>query len=190
MPDSVSHNEDDTPNQVYGNISDDRIIAALKSALKTRKVSMRALSESLSIPYRSLQNYFSGESRMPADVLLRICAEIGLEADYLLKSGFEVVHGDLYDAVHKVFKDVLPWIEIRGGSQLGIRKEPLQDKPEAGVRDRSELLTVAYILTVRLNEAYAHYRESSFKGNSSKPLTSSEHQLRADRQARKRKVGQ
>jgi len=188
----VSHSVNNTPDQVRGNIDDDRLVAALKSALKTRKVSMRALSDGLSIPYRSLQNYFSGESRMPADVLLRICEEIGLEADYLLKNSFEVSHGDLYDAVHKVFKDVLPWLEIRSGGRLAIREEPLQDRPVNGVWDRSELLTVAYILTARLNEAYAHYRESTFKGSFSKgrPLTSSEHERGADRQARKRKLGQ
>ena len=153
---------------------------------------MRALSDGLSIPYRSLQNYFSGESRMPADVLLRICAEIGLEADYLLKNSFEVSHGDLYDAVHKVFKDVLPWLEIRSGGRLAIRKEPLQDHLESRGSDRSELLTVAYILTVRLNEAYAHYRDSSFKESfiKGRPLTSSEHERRASRQASKRRVGQ
>jgi transcriptional regulator with XRE-family HTH domain len=77
----------------------DRLISALKAALKARRVTMRQLSDSLHIPYRSLQNYLSGESRLPADVLLSICQEIGLEADYLAKGNFELSHFDLYDAV-------------------------------------------------------------------------------------------
>lgn len=154
-----------TPNQVYDKAADDWLLIALKDALKARGVSMRHLSNQLAIPYRSLQNYLSGESRIPSDVLLRICGEIGLEADYLREGSFEVSHSDLYDAVHAVFKDVLPLLELKQGNRLIVRDEP------AG---RAETLTVAHILTVRLNEAYARYRELSFKGKVSKPRTSTE----------------
>lgn len=163
MPDSVFHMVKNTPNQVHDKLPDDWLVVALKDALKARKVSMRHLSERLSIPYRSLQNYFSGESRIPADVLLRVCAEIGLEADSLLKHSFQVSHADLYDAVVLVLKDVLPHIEIKGDGAV-VRASP------AG--DRSEFLTAAHVLTVRLNEAYARYREEAFKGGSAIPRTS------------------
>ncbi len=180
MPDSVHHKVNNTPNQVSCKAPDDWLVVALKSAIKARGVSMRDLSDRLSIPYRSLQNYLSGESRIPADVLLRVCAEIGLEADHLLKGSFEVAHGDLYDAVLRVFKDVLPSIEIGAGNRLRLREEPS--------KDHSEALTVAHILAVRLNEAYAHFREASFKGGVNKPQSSSEvrkrsRQANAERQA-------
>lgn len=144
----------------------DWLLVALKSAIKARRVSMRDLSDRLSIPYRSLQNYLSGESRIPADVLLRICAEIGLEADHLLKGSFEISHGDLYDAVYQVFKDVLPSIDFGPGNRIRVREEPS--------KDRSEVLTAAHILTVRLNEAYARNREASFRGGASKPRGSTD----------------
>ena len=52
-------------------------------------------------------------------VLLRICAEIGLEADYLIKKSFGVSHDDLYDSIHCFFKEVLPWLDIRIGGKVG-----------------------------------------------------------------------
>lgn len=155
-----------TPNQVYNKLPDDWLVVALRDALKVRRVSMRHLSEKLSIPYRSIQNYVSGESRIPGDVLLRICAEIGLEPDYLLKGNFEISHADLYDAIHHVFGDVLALLEVGSGSKVALRESPS--------KDRSEVLTLAHILTVRVNEAYARYREQSFKGQISKPRTSAE----------------
>lgn len=155
-----------TPNQVHDKAADDWLVEALKDALKVRRVSMRHLSEKLSIPYRSVQNYLSGESRIPADVLLRVCEEIGLEVDQLVKGSFEISHADLNDAVMQVFKDVLPLLEIRAGARLAVKPEPS--------KDRSEAMTIAHILTVRLNEAYARFREQSFRGGVSKPRTSSE----------------
>lgn len=155
-----------TPNQVYSKLPDDWLVVALRDALKARRVSMRHLSEALSIPYRSIQNYVSGESRIPGDVLLRICAEIGLEPQYLLTGSFEISHSDLYDAIHQVFGDLLPLIDIDGGAKIKLR--------ESASKDRSEALTAAHILTRRLNEAYARYRDQSFREQISKPRTSSE----------------
>jgi hypothetical protein len=165
-PDSVFHMVNNTPNQVYGNKPDDWLVVALRDALKVRRVSMRHLSEKLDIPYRSIQNYVSGESRIPGDVLLRICAEIGLEPQHLLTGSFEISHSDLYDSVHHVFGDLLPLIDVDSGGRIILRETPS--------KDRSEELTVAHILTRRINEAYARYRNASFKGQSSKPRTSSE----------------
>jgi len=165
-PDSVLHMVKNTPNQVYNKLPDDWLVVALRDALKARRVSMRHLSESLSIPYRSIQNYVSGESRIPGDVLLRICAEIGLEPQHLLTGSFEVSHSDLYDAVFQVFGDLLSLIDFDSGAKITLR--------ETASKDRSEAMTVAHILTRRLNEAYARYRDHSFKGQLSKPRTSSE----------------
>lgn len=83
-----------------------------------------------------------------------------------MKGSFEISHGDLYDAVIRVFQDVLPSIAIGAGNRLRLKEEPS--------KDRSEALTVAHVLAGRLNEAYAHYRELSFKGGASKPRTTAE----------------
>lgn len=156
-----------TPNQVHSKLPDDWLVVALRDALKARRVSMRQLSDALSIPYRSVQNYVSGESRIPGDVLLRICKEIGLEPQHLLTETFEISHSDLYDAIHQVFGDLLPLIDVDGGAKMKLR--------ETASKDRSEVLTVAHILTRRINEAYARYRDLSFKGGQmGKPRTSSD----------------
>lgn len=171
----VSHTGKNTPNQVYCKDTDsDRLINALKAALKVRGVSMTQLSRSLHIPYRSLQNYFSGESRLPADVLLAICDYIGLETDYLTKGTFEISHPDLYDTVFKVLGDLLPHIEINPSGKAALRAEI--------TTSRAEVQGVATLLALRLNEAYAAYRKSSFEDRFSKPRTPSE--------LPKRKVGQ
>lgn len=178
MPDLVFHMVKNTPKQVLSKDGSSAwLLNALKGALRTRGVSMRHLSDSLKIPYRSIQNYFSGESRIPADILLRICGEIGLEADYLAKGSFELSHADLQDALHKVLGDVLPSLDIRTDGKAALRDKPTQD--------RAELLSVVHVLTVRLNQAYANYRQASFSGQISRPITSTDFLKR-----RSRKVGQ
>lgn len=178
-PDLVSHWGNNTPKQVYDKDADsDRLISALKAALKVRHVTMRQLSDSLHIPYRSLQNYFSGESRLPADVLLAICNDIGIEADYLAKGSFELSHFDLYDAVLKVFDELLPHVRIKPSGKAALRiGEPAT---------KAEVASAAYALTLQINEAYASFRDHSVKTGIVRPVTSSEHKTRR----RRSKVGQ
>lgn len=154
------------------------LVSVLKGVLKKKRVSMRHLSDKLNIPYRSLQNYMSGESRMPADVLLSITKEIGLEADYLLENGFYLTHYDMYDAVISVLGEVIPWIDIGRTGVAELRSEPSSE--------RTHQLSVAHILAVKLSEEYGRCRQAWLNnGTPGHPRLTTEGYLE-----QRRKVGQ
>lgn len=77
---------------------DAEIVACIKRVMETQKVSMRFLSERTRIPYRSLQNYLRGESRMPAAALLAIMETLRINSDYLVRGDFLPPHAVSYDA--------------------------------------------------------------------------------------------
>ena len=87
-------------------LSDDELIAILKDVLKRKGVSLRALSDGLNVPYRSVQNYVGGETRMPAAFLMNACAYIGIEPSYFYNKDFRPEWSDLYDAVFKALEQL------------------------------------------------------------------------------------
>ena len=101
-------------------ISDEEMLARLRDAFKRKRVSLRSLSQALGVPYRSVQNYMGGETRMPASFLLNVCGYIGLESGFLYHGDFRPHYHDLKDAVAKACKilDVPPYEEPKlvGGS--------------------------------------------------------------------------
>lgn len=59
-------------------------IFRIRSVMRAQRISIRQLSKDTAIPYRSLQNYFSGIHSMPIDVLQKICSTLGVSADWVL----------------------------------------------------------------------------------------------------------
>lgn len=85
-------------------LTEDELLVRLRDALKRKRVSLRHLSQVLGVPYRSVQNYMGGETRMPASFLINVCGYIGLEPSFLYHGDFRPHYYDLKDAVAKACK--------------------------------------------------------------------------------------
>lgn len=134
---------------------EEALIRDLKALMKQRKRSARSISQAINVPYRSMQNYLSGESRTPAIVLIAILDELGADLR-LLRSGDNLLrHADIYDAVHRVFGDYLSKIDLEeiGQRRHTNRRTLLPEDLEEQVR-RSR---IALELAVRLSEAYDEF---------------------------------
>jgi hypothetical protein len=86
---------------------EDDLLSDLKKLLAARKISLRSISTELQIPYRSIQNYFSGESRIPAIVLVKILLLLGDDIQYMTSGNYLLRHHDLYDSILSVIGDAL-----------------------------------------------------------------------------------
>lgn len=140
---------------------DDQSIARdLRALLKARKRSARSVSQAISLPYRSLQNYLSGESRMPAHVLVDILDHLGASLHELRTGNCLLTHSDIYDAIWRVFGDALSEIDL---DRLGERKPFSGGAPTPKEAEIHALrVRIASELAVRLSEAYDHFsREPS-----------------------------
>ncbi|MCJ2065978.1 hypothetical protein MKK63_25195 [Methylobacterium sp. J-088] len=114
-------------------------------------MSLRTISEHLGVPYRSVQNYVGGETRMPADFLLNVCAFIGIEPEYLMHGDFYLRENDLYDALAKALERanlIEPPMLARAG-------RPLTHDEQAAYEERLRILDLVTTLT---SEQYERFR--------------------------------
>jgi lambda repressor-like predicted transcriptional regulator len=58
--------------------SDAELAQRLHAALRQRGTSLRSLSVALNIPYRTVQNYFSGQVKIPAIFVLKMARNQGI----------------------------------------------------------------------------------------------------------------
>lgn len=139
---------------------EETLIRDLKALMKRKKRSARAISQSIGVPYRSIQNYLSGESRIPAVVLIKMLDDLGATIRMLRFGDDLLSHSDLFDAVYRVFGESLNEIDL---DKIGKRGAPIISRlstPEelAAHRRRGE---IASELAVRLSEAYDEFSRSN-----------------------------
>lgn len=90
---------------------DDLLVSGVKRALDEKRMSVKQLSSLTEIPYRTLQKYTSGETKMPASALVRICDVLDVDLYYLVHGEFDLNHIALWDALWDVLGDGL--LEIK-----------------------------------------------------------------------------
>jgi hypothetical protein len=78
---------------------DEWIVTAFRDAMKAGRRTIRSVSVNTGIPYRSLQNYLAGKSRMPASVYLNLCNELAITNDYVIHRTFQLDHEPLTRAL-------------------------------------------------------------------------------------------
>lgn len=88
------------------------IVATLREAMKKRAVKLTDLSRLTGVPYRSLQNYFSRRTEMPAQVYLKICAQLGLDPFYVKEESFKIEFVPLRNALLNTIGHQLPTHEF------------------------------------------------------------------------------
>ncbi|WP_083850568.1 helix-turn-helix domain-containing protein [Rhodovulum sp. PH10] len=159
-------------------LQNDHLAAKLKDALKKKGVSLRDLSEALQIPYRSVQNYLSGESRIPADFLLNVCNYTGIEADFFIYGDFRLVDIELYYALFAVLdgSDLLPQLHRT-------------DRGAFDSEDQQERQRIVSGLTTALIERYDRYR-ADWLANRLGPENLPPGKRRAFGRAKRKQVGQ
>ncbi|MEH3147255.1 MAG: helix-turn-helix transcriptional regulator [Methylobacterium frigidaeris] len=84
------------------------VIGTLKEVMAKRSVKLTDLSKLTDIPYRSLQNYFSGKTQMPVTVYLRVCAVLGLDPMYAKNESFKLEYYSLRRALIRALGELLP----------------------------------------------------------------------------------
>jgi len=127
---------------------------SLRNILKKKKVSLRQLSEALSVPYRTIQNYLAGDQKIPAVFFLRICHYIGIDPSYFIYGDFRLNQNDMYDAVYEVLDrlNLLPPHQV-------------QNFPEGGqIVSSLERNQMVSSIAVQLIERYDHWSAKRIEG--------------------------
>lgn len=123
------------------------VIDNLREALKNRGMKLTDLSAQLSIPYRSLQNYFSKRSDMPLNVYIRICAAAHIPPQYpIFGLRFKLDLQALKSALVEVLGERLPAWTIEAD---GMHQAPPPDRPRDYASLRRDASTTAVIIESR-----------------------------------------
>jgi transcriptional regulator with XRE-family HTH domain len=128
------------------------LIEDLKLLLQNRKKSLRSVSAEIGVPYRSMQNYFSGESRIPALLMVKILDYLGADIRYMRTRDDILSNADIYDAICEVLGDNIFYIDL--------------SRPKRGEFDlnKSEVhrakIETASELAIQLSEAYDKFSQS------------------------------
>lgn len=139
---------------------EEALIRDLKALMKHKKRSARSISQSIDVPYRSMQNYLSGESRIPAIVLIKILDQLGATIRMLRFGDDLLSHSDLFDAVYRVFGDFLNQIDLQEiGKRTSAAISRLSTPEELAAHRRKG--EIASELAVRLSEAYDEFSRSN-----------------------------
>jgi transcriptional regulator with XRE-family HTH domain len=92
---------------------DHELREGIKRSMVEIEWTMRDLSSATGIPYRSVQNYLTGKSRMPAAVLVEICQAMTIDVEYVLNGTMNAQKWPLFDALWDAFGDFLLDLEAR-----------------------------------------------------------------------------
>ncbi len=131
---------------------EERLLSGIRMAMTEKHISLTAVSKEIGVPYRSLQNYLSGTSRMPAVVYVQICEYLEVDNQYVLDQSFEFSHNAFWDALWTVFGDGLLSVELKENT-TGYRNQSDHNRKQA----------IASELTVKLNTAYDKHRKEYMK---------------------------
>ncbi|QND52786.1 helix-turn-helix transcriptional regulator [Phyllobacterium sp. 628] len=122
---------------------DQKIRDGLKNTLSRIDWTMRDLSEATDIPYRTLQNYLSGKTKMPASTLIAICDLLRIDLKFILEGEFDVAHWPLYDALWATFGDFL--LDLKQKDDLiGLENMELHNKKREHADAYSKLIKRYY----------------------------------------------
>lgn len=92
------------------------VVRTLREAMAKRSVKLTDLARLTDVPYRSLQNYFSGKTEMPVSVYLKICENLGLDPLYVKNESFVLEYYSLRNALVDTLGNLLPTLKKGEGS--------------------------------------------------------------------------
>lgn len=128
---------------------DELIVNGVKRALGEKRWSVRQLSSLTDIPYRTLQKYTSGETKMPAAALVRICDVLDVDLYYLVHGEFDLNHIALWDAL---------W-DVLGDGLLDIKYAP-SDHDMSDMSQHQQKQEAASEMAAKIRSAYEKHRQT------------------------------
>jgi transcriptional regulator with XRE-family HTH domain len=134
-------------------LSDRELANRLKDELKKRGRSMKDVSESMSVPYRTVQNYLGGDTKIPATFFLGLCQELDIEADYFISLDFRPRYEELRDAVYAAV--------IECGSIEGYLAGPARNSEGKISVNGAAYLSLQHRLASAVRELYNTFREKA-----------------------------
>lgn len=137
----------------------------LRALFEQRGKSARSVAIAIDLPYRSMQNYLAGSSKMPASVLVSILDELGSDLVELRTGRRLLGHWILQEAITRALGDELLKVSLEGPLQ-SIRQIP-PDRRSPDEQEKVDLANrVAAQLSVKISEAYdAFARENVGRGH-------------------------
>ena len=131
------------------NFDDDSLISQLRDIMKLQKVSIKTISDDLEIPYRTLQNQFSGSSKIPASTFLRIVNYLNIPASVITHNCFVLNDKILAQVLVDYLGSALPTITAGPDNAFVIdtQDESMLRTPERMIKDAnfiSTLLALGY----------------------------------------------
>jgi transcriptional regulator with XRE-family HTH domain len=130
---------------------DQRIREGFRRVLKELDWTMKDLSANTRVPYRSLQNYLTGDTRMPASVFLELCEALRVDAHYLLEGSMDAEKWPLFDALWESFGDFLP----------KLKEMPDKISLDDMVKHNKKRAKAEYFAE-KIAKHYGHYRRVDF----------------------------
>lgn len=106
-------------------------------------VSMTSLAKTTGLPYRTVQNYLSGTTRMPAAAYIQICDALGINNQFVTQGTFHLQFAHLYDALWKVLGDGL----------LDLKSLP-NSTGSHDVKKHNLKQAAAHLFAINISEAY------------------------------------
>lgn len=130
-------------------MTDAELAEKIRELLMTSRKSQMDVSRDLGVPYRSVQKYMSGETRIPATFLIALCRSLDVELDYLVTGDFRPRQWELFDAVIRVLDD------------LGVLA------PRNNTENATGRAVIAGTATATIRESYDRFRREALSGTRS-----------------------
>jgi len=95
-------------------LDDATLAGRLRDVLRLKGISLRDISTALDMPYRTIQNYMTGSTKIPATFVFEVCHLIDVEPNYFLYGDFKPQYTDMHSAILEALYDcgsvaVLEW---------------------------------------------------------------------------------
>jgi|EndMetStandDraft_4_1072995.scaffolds.fasta_scaffold369544_1 transcriptional regulator with XRE-family HTH domain len=132
-------------------MNDEVLIERLKYLIALSGLKLTEVAEEIGVPYRTLQNQFRGESKMPALTLVKILDVLKLTSGHLKKNPEPIDTDILRKALVRVLGDHLPRFEITDDKSI---LHPAEEGLKA--RDEDEVRRASSILAGQIERAYLH----------------------------------
>lgn len=107
-----------------------QIVPTLRETMAKRSIRLTDLARLTDIPYRSLQNYFSRKTEMPASVYLKICANLGLDPFYVKEEKFNIEYIPLRRALVRTLGHMMPTHELNDDRSMALVPYEGQERTE------------------------------------------------------------
>ncbi len=93
-------------------ISNELVVEKLKLLIDDAGIKLTELANGIGVPYRTLQNQFSGSSKMSASTALSILHYLGVSSDLIVKENSALNGVAMSMALQEVFGDYLPTVSL------------------------------------------------------------------------------